>query len=184
MLFEKLLIAHCSPTLASLKIANLFSCPFTTEQELSDCVQYWNEQMKKTGICLEILRQGRRHALIYVFRSSELKERLEDRAVVRFLGAYGYKNMDLSSALKHLKERLQENSEFPHEIGIFLGYPLEDVIGFIDNHGKNFQVSGLWKVYGDKEKAVQQFGRYKKCTDLYLRLWNHGKSVRQLTVAA
>ena len=49
MLFEKLLIAHCSPTLASLKIANLFSCPFTTEQELSDCVQYWNEQMKKTG---------------------------------------------------------------------------------------------------------------------------------------
>ena len=92
--------------------------------------------------------------------------------------------MDIDSVLAHLKERLSINEEFPHEIGVFLGYPLEDVMGFIHHNGKNFQLSGMWKVYGNKEDAEEKFGKYKKCTDIYLRLWNSGRSVQQLTVAA
>lgn len=52
------------------------------------------------------------------------------------------------------------------------------------NNGKNFQFSGMWKVYGDRDAAEKRFKKYKKCTDIYLRLWNNGRSVRQLTVAA
>lgn len=52
--FEKSLIAHCSPTLASLKIANLFSYSFETEKELMDSVRFWNVQMEKSGSCGEI----------------------------------------------------------------------------------------------------------------------------------
>lgn len=184
MLFERELIAHCSPTLASLKIANLFSYPFITEDELMDSMEYWNEQMRKLGIRLIVLRKRNQKALIYVCRSSELERELKRTQIIQFLSNYGYADMDPESALEHLKERLKDCSEFPHEIGIFLGYPLEDVVGFIHNNGKNFQLAGMWKVYGDREEAEKRFGKYKKCTDIYLRLWNKGRSVRQLTVAA
>ena len=182
--FEKLLIAHCSPTLASLKIANLFSYSFETEKELINSVGYWNSQMDKTGICLHILRKRNRKALIYVCRCAKLERCLKDKQVTKFLSTYGYTDMDIDSVLAHLKERLSINEEFPHEIGVFLGYPLEDVMGFIHHNGKNFQLSGMWKVYGNKEDAEEKFGKYKKCTDIYLRLWNSGRSVQQLTVAA
>lgn len=184
MLFEKYLITHCSPTLASLKIANLFSYHFDTPEELTDSITYWNMQMEKAGIRLVVLRKRNQQALIYVCRSSELEKRLRNVKIMRFLRAYGYMEPNLNSALEHLKHRLNTHSEFPHEIGVFLGYPLEDVIGFIHNNGKNFQLSGMWKVYGDRAAAEKRFGKYKKCTDVYLRLWNSGMSVRQLTVAA
>ena len=73
---------------------------------------------------------------------------------------------------------------FPHEIGVFLGYPIEDVIGFINNKGCNFKCCGYWKVYGDKEKAIKEFARYDKCRMIYTKLWNQGRSILKLTVAA
>ena len=46
-----------------------------------------------------------------------------------------------------------ESGEFPHEVGLFLSYPPEDVKGFIDHRANDFKCAGLWKVYGDEEKA-------------------------------
>lgn len=40
---------------------------------------------------------------------------------------------------------------FPHEIGIFLGYPLDDVIGFIEH--KPYYLVGDWKVYQNVNEA-------------------------------
>ena len=77
-----------------------------------------------------------------------------------------------------------ENNEFPHEIGIFLDYPLGDVIGFIVNQGRNFKCAGCWKVYCDECACRKTFAKYKKCRDVYVRLWQQGRSVLQLTVAA
>ena len=43
----------------------------------------------------------------------------------------GY-NIDgsLDEMIVRLKERFFHKTEFPHEIGLFLGYPIEDVKGF------------------------------------------------------
>ena len=43
---------------------------------------------------------------------------------------------------------------------------------------------GSWKVYCNECEAIKAFARFKKCTSVYVRLWNQGRSVRQLTVAA
>ena len=86
-------------------------------------------------------------------------------------------------ALARLKNRLADCGNFPHEIGVFLGYPLEDVIGFIENAGQNCKCAGYWKVYCNECEAVKTFARFKKCRDIYLRLWKEGRSVLQLTVA-
>lgn len=64
---------------------------------------------------------------------------------------------------------------FPHEIGIFLDYPLQDVKGFIENKGKNSKYNGLWKVYGDKDASMKLFEKYRKCISVYSELWRSGR---------
>ena len=36
-----------------------------------------------------------------------------------------------------------ESGEFPHEVGLFLSYPPEDVKGFIDHRANDFKCAGL-----------------------------------------
>lgn len=76
------------------------------------------------------------------------------------------------------------SSEFPHEIGIFLGYPLEDVEGFMYHKEEGCKCIGFWRVYGDEKKARETFRSYQNCTQAYLRSWECGRSLEQLTVAA
>ena len=185
-MLEEYLIGNCSPTLASLKTANLFSMPYTSEEELTEQIAFWNAQMKEKGLSVILLRKRAATALIYVCRKARLQENILKPGVQHFLERYGYRSTDADEAIAHLKERLSnlEGEGFPHEIGIFLDYPLGDVIGFIENAGRNFKCSGCWKVYCNECEAVKRFARYKKCRDVYLRLWQQGRSVLQLTVAA
>ncbi len=182
-MLEKYLIEHCSPTLASLKTANLFTCPYIDENELKKHLDLWNMQFKGTGVQLFVLRKRNGTALVYVCRKSKLKNDLQKPGVANFLSNYGYIKTDPDSALRRLKLRLSESESFPHEIGIFLGYPLWDVIGFIENSGQNCKFAGCWKVYCNECEAVRVFAKFKKCRDVYTRLWNQGRSVLQLTVA-
>ena len=73
---------------------------------------------------------------------------------------------------------------FPHEIGLFLGYPLQDVLGFIENRGQGSKLVGTWKVYGDEEAARRTFARYKKCTAVYSRCLKEGTPLEKLAVRA
>ena len=43
---------------------------------------------------------------------------------------------------KHTKEARAVSS--PHEVGLFLSYPPEDVKGFIDHRASGFKSAGLW----------------------------------------
>jgi len=78
--------------------------------------------------------------------------------------------------------RLNEEGSFPHEIGLFLGYPPDDVECFMNNPCDGVKCSGCWKAYSDDENARKTFSRYKKCTDVYQRMNLSGKSLSQLTV--
>ena len=68
-------------------------------------------------------------------------------------------------------------------MGLFLSYPPEDVKGFIENRAANAKCTGVWKVYGDEEKARSLFAKYRKCTEIYCTLWQSGLKLEQLAVA-
>ena len=87
-------------------------------------------------------------------------------------------------ARTQLSRRLCCSAEFPHEIGVFLGYPLSDVVGFIENSGRNFTCCGCWKAYGDPQAAQRHFAQLRKCTAVYLRLFHSGTPILRLAVAA
>ncbi|MEA4925674.1 MAG: DUF3793 family protein [Syntrophomonadaceae bacterium] len=181
---DKFLINHCAPTLASLKTAGLFNYTFSTDDELEQCMLASNRQLNDKGVFLEALRVGDSRALILVYRKSKLKEDLQKSGVAEFLLAYGYQSNSVEHCIKHLKHRFAPGEEFPHEIGVFLGYPLADVTGFIENGGQNSKCTGCWKVYGNDYEAMKLFAKYKKCRNIYQKLFSCGKSVSQLTVAA
>ena len=183
-MLEQYLIAYCSPTLASLKTASLFTLSFSSEADLEEQLVHWNAKLGSKGVSLLVLRRREQTALVYVCRKAKLRADLEKPGVAQLLSQYGYQQTDVDYALKKLEERLEQEVGFPHEIGIFLGYPLGDVIGFIQNAGKNSKCTGCWKVYCNECEAMKLFARFRKCKDTYLRLWNQGRTVWQLTVAA
>ena len=98
--------------------------------------------MKIKGVRLFLLRFQGNRALIYVYREKQLASRLNSPEVAEFLHSYGYDDIHLSAALARLRDRISANRNFPHEIGIFLDYPLGDVRGFIANSGRNFKCVG------------------------------------------
>lgn len=82
-----------------------------------------------------------------------------------------------------LAQRLRECEVFPHEIGLFLGYPPEDVKGFIENKAQNYKIVGTWKVYGDEREAEKRFNRFRKCTADYCMRMEKGSTLDKLAVA-
>lgn len=182
--FEKELIRHCSPTLAGIKTGNLFSYPFTDYCQLVDQLVDWNDALNERGVYLEILKINASRVLIYVYRKSRLIRDLSCPRVASFLQDIGYHPEDLRSCLEFLSKRVQNSNQFPHEIGLFLSYPFEDVQGFIEHEGKNCKHCGCWKVYGDENETIKLFKKYKKCTQTYYQRLLNGSSILRLTVAA
>lgn len=193
-MFEQELIEHCSPTLASIKAASLFTYTYKSLKELHVRVTYWNSKMKRKGITFDILSEnvGVNKALIYVYRRADLEKILNRDEIISFLLNHGYLiddneivgGVNCENIILQLKKKFEKLNQFPHEIGIFLGYPIGDVKGFIENHGCNCKCTGYWKVYCNEEEATKTFRKYKKCRDIYMNLWISGRSVMQLTVAA
>lgn len=178
---EERIILHCAPTLGGLKTANLFTCP---ARDIQAVLPELNQALNDKGLYFAILRQDGDKALVYVYRLSRLQRDLSRPEALQFLHRCGYTCRDAETCIAHLKKRLQQ-SDFPHEIGLFLGYPVEDVEGFLRHNGQNCKCCGYWKVYGDPHWAAKQFARYKKCQDVYHRLYqNKTKTIHQLTVPA
>ena len=183
MSLDNYLVEHCSPTLASLKSANMLSCKYKNEAALSSAVSTWNELFSEKGVELIVLRKMNNTAIIYVCRKKMLSDDLKKNGVSEFLKAYGYHSTEIEYAINKLKSRLSENYGFPPEIGIFLSYPLEDVKGFIEQGAENCICSGCWKVYCNECDAIKTFRKYKKCRDVYSRLYRNGsRDILQLTV--
>lgn len=180
---EELIVYHCSPTLAGLKTGNLFRCSYRSEKELLNEVRDLNKRLVKKGLRILPLKMQDHFALIYVYRPSRLKEDISHKEAAEILEKYGYICNMPDQCVKLLSDKLKNQEQFPHEIGLFLGYPAEDVKGFIENGAKGCKCTGCWKVYGDEEKAKTLFATYKRCTEDYLRYFRQGNIIEQLTVA-
>ena len=130
---EDLLIRHCSPTLAGIKTGNLFSCACPSRKDLTKDLCRLNKKLVPKGIRVLPLRVRKGRALIYAYRPNALESDLTDYRARALLLKYGYVPENPNGCVVHLIHRLRSEGEFPHEIGLFLSYPPEDVLGFICN---------------------------------------------------
>lgn len=180
---DEMIVRHCSPTLAGIKTANLFSCSFGSKHHLNEQIRKLNKMFNPKGLRVLPLKVSENSALIYVYRPERLKTDLLCNQAEDILKSKGYNNKHPQRCLVNLIGKLRACEDFPHEIGLFLGYPPEDVKGFIENGAKNSKCTGCWKVYGDEKEAKILFSRYKRCTDEYLLKLNLGINIERLAVA-
>ena len=179
---EELLVRHGAPTLAGMKTGSLFSCACGDAAALRKELRRLNRMLAPRGLCLLLLRQTEGRALLYLYRPARLRRDLADGGAQALLRQSGYGCESCGRCIAQLIRRLQAGGEFPHEVGLFLSYPPEDVRGFMDNGSRHYKCAGMWKVYGDEERAKTLFRKYWKCTDIYWKLWQAGATLEQLAV--
>ncbi len=178
---EELLVRNCAPTLAGLKTGNLFSCPYTCREELLDSLRQLNRRLGPKGIRAIPLRFSEKKALIYLYRPAKLEKDLSCSLSEELLRQCGYQCRGGNRCLTKLAQRLRRQEDFPHEIGLFLSYPAEDVRGFLEQ--RPCKCTGCWKVYENEETAKKTFAKYRKCTEIYCQQYSKGTNIERLTVA-
>lgn len=177
--FGKKLAYHTAPTLLGIKCASLISLQ-STEFDLDFHTRYFNRRAAVKGLKSRLLCRCGNRTLMLVYREEMLQKRLSDSGAREILAKYGYcDDFTLEECLERLSRRASEGEGFPHEIGIFLGYPIEDVKGFIANKGDNFKLCGAWKVYENVEGARRTFDNYNKCRRFLCNKLDEGFDIYQ-----
>lgn len=162
--FEHIIGYHCAPVIRGVKIANLVSLPAGSADACHQQIAACNALFNEWGLFFYRLCQCGGRNLLLVYRPKEMEDYLHQPEHEAFLAAHGYKPGEgLTAYLGRLSEHLAKGGDFPHEIGLFLGYPLADIIGFVNNRGAGYHLCGEWKVYSNVGFARQMFDCYEGC---------------------
>ena len=176
--FEKLLAFHTAPTLLGIKCGSLISVK-PSKYAVNEYKGIFERKLKSQGLKMKVLCQCSERVLVYVYNEKKLTEKLSEHKTAEFLNSYGYSaNMSLNGKLNILSERISCGN-FPHEIGVFLDYPLDDICGFIRNNGKNFLLCGYWKVYCNPQSAEKTFKCYHQCRNFLCCKLSQGLNLYQ-----
>lgn len=185
MSIEEKIVRCCSPALTGIKTANLVTIKISDCGECLAFLNSLNTLLSKKGVCFLPLRCCKDYVLVFAYNRLLLSRQLQNASVKKFLMKQGYSVFcDIEKILCDLVLRFSVAKDFPHEIGIFLGYPLDDVKGFIANKGKNYKISGQWKVYGDEKKARCLFAKYAECSKRCTEQFLNGSSIEQICKSA
>jgi len=186
-MLERYLVDQCAPTLAGMKTGSLFSIHGKDPQSIRTEIRKINRSLAGKGLLLLPLHSTRTFSLLYLYRPKQLARDLDRPASTTLLQRCGYSSSKATNCLVRLIQRLREGSGFPHEIGLFLGYPPEDVQGFMEDPHCPSKcracTGGCWKVYHDPQTAQILFDRYASCTRNYQNRLRRGASIEQLAVA-
>ncbi|MGI6536182.1 MAG: DUF3793 family protein [Eggerthellaceae bacterium] len=203
-IFERRIIHWCAPTLAGAKPANLFtfvfedgpacrSCPADGCRELSrrafaQALKSCRQRLQPAGIGIDALTVRKNGALLFVYRKDLLRKRLQEPLIAAFLMERGYNPFDERGCLWEMARRIRRmdgaagpdgRALFPHEIGLLLGYPYQDVVAFMDNRCDGVR-AGAWMAYGNVEQAQACACRYRRCRYLCEELDRRGVPLEEL----
>lgn len=173
------IVLQCAPFLKGIKVSCVISV---------DAVLYGglSELFENMDISYHRLSCSDGKCLVLFYRPEELDRYLKQPEVNELIREYGYTDMSVDKILERLSGRIGDFARrgigFPHEIGVFLGYPLDDVKGFIRNEGKKYLMIGYWKVYSDLEGARMVFKEYDRAKDCAVNEFLTGKSIREIAL--
>jgi hypothetical protein len=168
--YIKWILELLGPVLMGSKPSEILSMPrFDVKKEikLNDIKNHFSLCSKVEFTVIDKKEKGLK--ILFVNKES-LAIQLNNIKIQNFLKFLGYPNIvDVDSYLDHLIEKLEGNN-FPDEIGIFLGYPLKDVVGFMGYGNYKFHNTKYWRVYGDPRPSE----------DLYSKFLSHREKIRDM----
>ncbi len=174
--FEKMLLHFAAPALCGIKSANLLSAQSSMVDY--NCLASLNRILSVSGRRIRTIRRSSGRLLIFIYDEGKLSVLLEGREEISYLASKGYPvGQGLHAMLGELFRRLASEADFPHEVGLFLGYPLEDVVSFEYDKGRTSSYCGMWQVYGNVELAVKQMERYRTCSERCCVAYDRGLDI-------
>ncbi len=169
----------CAPVLKNIKSANLINTAHGDFRQI-------RKSLSRSRILCYLLYSGGDRDLLLLFRKDRMEDLLSDPDVRQFLGRFGYDAFDIPSVLKRFRLRyaryISTRADFPDEVGVLLGYPLDDVESYIVNRGENCLISRYWKVYHNPLSAEKTFKAYDAAREDVLSAIVHGYSLGQVAV--
>lgn len=174
---ENQLVFQCAPLITGLKISNLFVMKSEHWQRICSLLQ-------KNNIHCHILYQADHSLTALLYRPLMLSAYLHKQQVSYMLSQEGYAKIELDWILTSFTRRYQKYrmglQPFPHELGLLLGYPWEDVAGFVQHNGSNSLYTGYWKVYANVPSKRQLFRKYEYAREQLLEKIAHGNKLEQI----
>ncbi len=157
-----------APTFNDLKLGTMMNLR-NAKRPLKD---YWmqNKFILRDALGLDFyeLKEGEDFVLVYFFKNNRLEKKLSQIKIRDFLNLYGYIScVSTGDYLNLLSQRFRETC--PDEIGIFLGYPLKDVIDFKDRDKKACKCTGYWKCFNNEKSSLEAFKRFDEVKLIEMR---------------
>lgn len=174
---ELQLALQCAPLITGLKLSNLLTISPDGFSQVEKIVE---------GSILSMypLMETEAKIVILLYRRDRLEKYLKMPQVQKLLQEAGYDSGRLEDILPVFCERYETYAEnrksFPHEMGLLLGYPPEDVEGFIRHQGRNSLCTGYWKVYADKEGKQRLFEKYEYARENLIQLLHYGVKMAEI----
>jgi hypothetical protein len=163
------LMLEAAEVLAGAKPANLLSIANRTHLCGRNLYTIWqthrSEAVLRLGdlTCLT-LKVSERHVLLLCYNHSNLEQHLSHAGIRTLLQKAGYdRTATLDDLLAELQQRVTHNADFPHEIGLFIGYPAKDVAAFMGLIKLPFFCQGPWRIYGNPVRSLALADCYRCC---------------------
>ena len=178
---EVQLLLQCAPMIAGLKASNLLIIASENEADA-------RRNLNGTKIsCARLARMDKKTTML-IYHEQWVKEYLAIREVSDLLRVLGYEGKGfyevLHSVRKKYRSYMKKEGEFPHELGLLLGYPAEDVKGYMDNKGRNYLCTGYWQVYADPAAKLNLFQKFELARERLIRAIFDGKEIQELIQVA
>ena len=174
---ETQFILQCAPMIAGLKPSNLLIISRENEKNI-------RRILKGTSLSCETLVRVNHKVTMFIFRQPMLEQYLSQAEVKLFLKELGHQEKNLQELLLEVQIRYQAyakgNGAFPHELGLLLGYPVEDVKGYMIHKGRDSLCTGYWQVYENPAEKKSLFRKYEMAKEGLIRLFSDGIAIREL----
>ena len=157
--FEHIMGFHAAPLLTGLRPACLLSFQKSRFEDFEGLLASYLPCFQCKGISVFRLSEGDEFVLLLFYRAGLLEKVMRQRAAQEILLEMGYREGEsLTDMLEYLRSRMQVRKSFPHEVGLFLGYPPADVRGFIEHRGQGFACAGYWKKVPSSPSLLRRKG--------------------------
>lgn len=158
--FLSQIVETLGPVLLGSKPAELISLPKHDSQWASKLSKIESHIGKCKKIRYKIFNYRDTSIKVLFYNPKTLDDCLRDKRNRRFLEELGYpKDYNLNDYLLCLIEKM-ETGYIPDEIGVFLGYPFKDIIGFMGHPSLKLTKVNGWRVYGNPKLSDIKFREF------------------------
>ncbi|MDS0526610.1 DUF3793 family protein [Clostridium sp. SHJSY1] len=177
---ENFLLFNISQVVAGIKPASTITLKKTGDNTYLKWIIYGRDFVQNIDLEFVELRENEDAIIVMLYNKESLSKYIFQEEQKRFLIKLGYTyEEDISIYVETLKERYNLY-HCPHELGLFLGIPIEDVKDFMECTKKKCLICGYWKVYNDCSTAQEIFKKYDEVKEYTLSNILKGNNSRDL----